>query len=1507
MFSARGVSLHLEGEGVLPWGPGDVSLPYLSTSDFSFSVMVENVNCYSSGMICRKFISINVGNSLIVFDDDSGNPSPESFLDDKQEVHTWRAGFFTLVHFPREHITLLWDQRTTVHVQAGPQWQGQLAGLCGNFDLKTINEMRTPENLELTNPQEFGSSWAAVECPDTLDPRDTCVLNPLREPFAKKECSILLSEVFEICHPVVDVTWFYSNCLTDTCGCSRGGDCECFCASVSAYAHQCCQHGVAVDWRTPRLCLLGKGPYQLSSLAAAGALVAMKAVGDDIVLVRTEDVAPGDIVSFLLTAALYKAKAHDPDVVSLEAADRPNFFLHVTANGSLELAKWQGHDAFQQRASFSLHRGMWQAGLVALESLAKPGSFLYASGPVLALRLYEHTEVFRRGTLFRLLDAKPSGAAYPICEWRYDACASPCFQTCRDPRAVSCQDVPRVEGCVPVCPTPKVLDEVTQRCVYLEDCVEPAVWIPTEALGNETLPPSQVLPASSDEPHLPQESPRTPTHRPALTPAAPLTTALNPPVEATEKPVGSPGPTQSTLQQPLGLTASQLPAHPTEAPASKGVTASLLAIPRTPEPSSLPTALQTPTPGMVSGAMETARVTVIFAGSPNITVSSRSPPAPRFPLMTKAVTVPGQSSLPVRTTPLQASLTASPSSRPAASPGVISRSPTSSGSHKAVLTPEVTKVISRTGVPQPTQTQSASSPSSPLTMARTSAEQVPVSPLATSSVEMELSTEKGEAGYSQPTGLPASPQPHPLPTAPPRPAQHTTTATRPPALPPGTPAATSLSAVTHGLGATALVSLESTRPSQLLSGLPPDTSLPLAKVGTSAPVATPGPKDSVITTPLQPQATTLAAQTLSPVLPLTPATVAQTHPPAHTAPLAAGTAPGLLLGATLPTSGVLAVAEGVASTVSVAPRKSTTGKVAILSKQVSPPTSLYGSAQGGPTELMPAVSHPLAPLVTKPEGPQAGTALPVPTSYPLSPVSARTAPRESTLVLLPQLAEAHGTSAGAHPPAELVDKATTEASGRSAPAQSIVEGLAETLATTTEGNASTTCVPIAEQDCIRHICLEGQLIRVNQSQHCPQGAAPPRCGILGLAVRVGGDRCCPLWECACRCSIFPDLSFVTFDGSHAALFKEAIYILSQSPDEMVTVHVLDCKSANLGHLNWPPFCLVMLNVTHLTHQVTIDRFNRKVTVDSQPVWPPVRRYGFRIEDTGHMYMILTPSHIQIQWLHSSGLMIVEASKASKAQGHGLCGICDGDAANDLTLKDGSVVGGAEDPAPFLDSWQVPSSLTSVGQTRFRPDSCATTDCSPCLRMVSNRTFSACHRFVSPESFCELWIRDTKYVQQPCVALTVYVAMCHKFHVCIEWRRSDYCPFLCSSDSTYQACVMACEPSKTCQDGLLGPLDPDHCQLLGEGCVCSEGTVLHRRHSALCVSEAKCACGDCPDPIPECQEGEALTVHRNTTELCCPLYQCVCESFRCPQVQCGLGTALVEVWSPDRCCPYKSCG
>lgn len=594
--------------------------------------------------------------------------------------------------------------------------------------------------------------------------------------------------------------------------------------------------------------------------------------------------------------------------------------------------------------------------------------------------------------------------------------------------------------------------------------VEPVDLVPREALGNETLPPGQALPTASDrEPQFPQEAPGASSHRPALTPTAPLTTALNPPTAATVGPALSPGPAQATQQQLLGVTASNLPEHPTEAPASKGVTAGHPASSGAPEPSSLPVSQHVPTSGMGSGAMETTRVTVILAESPNITVSSLSPPAPRFPLMTKAVTVLGLGSLPVKTTPLQhfpsLELPASPS------PAVTSRPPTSSGAREASLTPAMTKVMTETGVPQSIQAQGPSSPSSPPAEARTAAEKIPAHTLVTESVETVPSPEKVQPGPDQPTGLPAAPLPSPLPMASARPAQHATTAARPPAQPSGTAAAASLSTVAHSLGATPFTTLESTRPAQLLSGLPPDTSLPLAKVGTSAPVATPGPKGSTLTPPLQQQATSLAvattlpAGTLSPAPPLTLAVVAQGHQPGHAVPQATGTAPGLLLGATLPTPGVVAVAEGVASTVSAAPRKSTTEKTVILSKQVSLPTWISGSAQGRPTELMSAVAHTAATLVMGAEGPWAGTVPLVPTSYPLSQVSARTASRESPLILPPQLAEAHGTSAGPQPPAEPEGEATTQQSGRSAPAvQSVSAGSAEALATTAEAKTPAACV-----------------------------------------------------------------------------------------------------------------------------------------------------------------------------------------------------------------------------------------------------------------------------------------------------------------------------------------------------------------------------------------------------------------------------------------------------------------
>ncbi|KAK7929826.1 hypothetical protein WMY93_006221 [Mugilogobius chulae] len=504
-----------------------------SSVDTPVSVTAENVDCFDSGVICRKSLLLSVGQTFIAFDDDSGKPNPSSVIDRRQRVFMFSAGIFSVVNFYEEDLTVLWDRKTTVHIQAGPRWQGKLSGLCGNFDLKTVNEMRTPENIESPTPQEFGNSWTASECLNSPDVRPPCSVFPLREPFAKRQCSVLLSEVFQSCHPVVDVTWFYINCVSDTCSCSRGGDCECFCSSVAAYAQRCCLQGVSVDWRSPSLCpydceyynkVLGKGPYRLipfrdrtsvlaSSLpplssgsaaaAAAGSSHGSSNPLGSVFLVRANSSdSLGYLSKFMMTPGLSRSRPHDTSRVSFEAADRPNYFLFASPSGEVRLSKWRDSGAFWDGATFILHRDTWIPGFVSLEAQSKPGFFLHVTRLIHLLK-YRHTDSYRKATLFRLTGASPDASVSPQCQWRYDSCSVPCFKTCSDPRADACTSIPQVEACLPVCPSHLVLDEVTHRCVHLQDCINPPVGSEISAMTSS--PASNTTTTAAAPPGVQQE------------------------------------------------------------------------------------------------------------------------------------------------------------------------------------------------------------------------------------------------------------------------------------------------------------------------------------------------------------------------------------------------------------------------------------------------------------------------------------------------------------------------------------------------------------------------------------------------------------------------------------------------------------------------------------------------------------------------------------------------------------------------------------------------------------------------------------------------------------------------------------------------------------------------------------------------------------------------------------------------------------------------------------------
>ncbi|XP_016105563.1 otogelin-like protein [Sinocyclocheilus grahami] len=610
-----------------------------SVGETEVSIMAQNKDCYESGIVCMKYLLIYVGLTKIYFSDNSGKPSSSTVVGRGYEFQLWGAGYYTVVHFPAQDLTILWDRKTTVHIRAGPQWKGQMSGLCGNFDMVTVNDMTTAGHMEVSNAQAFGDSWAVGQCESDFVVHRPCEGDLSRQPYAKRECGLLYSDVFAPCHNVVDVTWFYKNCLTDTCNCNRGGDCECLCTSIAAYAHKCCQNGVTVNWRSPTVCPydceyynqeLGEGPFTLSSAEqndSACVFGANVSSGEVFPLLRT-NAQPSTIFHFMITTGLYKDRASRLPVASLESAERPNYFLCVTGNRGLRLEHWQPGEEFRRKATFIHHQGLWLPGRSSFELHSQKGVFLTLSHTHARVQNYDHSYTFKISSSFIIEESSFVIPYRLMCEWKYHACASPCVKTCNDPDATRCQFLPPVEGCFPRCPKSMLLDEVTRRCVYKEDCV----------ILSPTPTPYMFVTRSNRTTATPASAPTT-TTAPSTTTATPST---------------SPSTTASTTIITTPLETDDLIASPTTPTLPPTTVSSTLAATTSTE---TPTTPSPPTtePPLVSTAPPTTTATPTTEPITTVLTTLLSTSTTEMPTTPEATTEPETTSptttvLPVTTT-----------------------------------------------------------------------------------------------------------------------------------------------------------------------------------------------------------------------------------------------------------------------------------------------------------------------------------------------------------------------------------------------------------------------------------------------------------------------------------------------------------------------------------------------------------------------------------------------------------------------------------------------------------------------------------------------------------------------------------------------------------------------------------------------------------------------------------------------------------------------------------------
>ncbi|XP_071406186.1 otogelin-like protein [Pithys albifrons albifrons] len=463
-----------------------------STDNSNISIIAQNKKCFDNDIVCSKNVFITVGDTEIYFSE----PSEKQTLrgqENKSKYQLWKAGYYTVIHFPEQDITILWDKKTMMHIKVGPQWKGKLAGLCGNFDKYTSNDLTTSNNMEVRNAQVFGDSWVLGQCKSPNETLRPCDVHQSKFPYAKKECSVLYSDVFAPCRNMIDVTSFIKNCHTDTCNCNLGGDCECLCTSIAAYAHKCCQQGAAIHWRSPLLCAydceyynqgLGEGPYILASFGANDTIIGANVSSRRIFPLPRTGAYGNVIFSFMITPGLFKDKDLSVSLVSLESAERPNYFLYIHDNETVGLEQWQASPSFQRRATFFHHHGLWSPGLSAFELHSKKGFFIILTSSSVKVAKYNDSEEFKHFSSFTIEELSASVPYRRICEWRYESCANPCFKTCSDPEGIACKFLPPVEGCMPYCPKNMILDEITLRCVYPQDCISVT---PTES-ENGTKP-----------------------------------------------------------------------------------------------------------------------------------------------------------------------------------------------------------------------------------------------------------------------------------------------------------------------------------------------------------------------------------------------------------------------------------------------------------------------------------------------------------------------------------------------------------------------------------------------------------------------------------------------------------------------------------------------------------------------------------------------------------------------------------------------------------------------------------------------------------------------------------------------------------------------------------------------------------------------------------------------------------------------------------------------------------
>ncbi|ETE59576.1 von Willebrand factor, partial [Ophiophagus hannah] len=254
----------------------------------------------------------------------------------------------------------------------------------------------------------------------------------LQTRYAESSCSLLLSPLFEPCHHEVSSSPYLKNCRYDVCSCSDGKDC--LCTAVSAYAMACARKGVVIDWRKPDFCAMSCPEGQLYQQCGSPCNQTCRSLSH-------------------------------PDTDCHEFCTEGCFCptgTYLDQQGDCvprsQCSCYYDGEIFQPDDVFSDHHTMWVKEVKMATAATRLNAFM-----IWGLQNY------LMGSETQSCENMNKVEEEYQCEWRYNSCGPACPRTCQHMDPIACP-VKCVEGCHPHCPAGKILDELSESCIKLEEC-----------------------------------------------------------------------------------------------------------------------------------------------------------------------------------------------------------------------------------------------------------------------------------------------------------------------------------------------------------------------------------------------------------------------------------------------------------------------------------------------------------------------------------------------------------------------------------------------------------------------------------------------------------------------------------------------------------------------------------------------------------------------------------------------------------------------------------------------------------------------------------------------------------------------------------------------------------------------------------------------------------------------------------------------------------------------------